>query len=74
MLSLSDTSVQLFYWFGLTLRDQDYTTRADPIGRCLNAGKFADTSGAPKRVEALIVTMTAVLQNGGKMCSRNRRT
>lgn len=70
----SVTSVQLFYWVGLTLRGQDFTTRTDPMGRGLNAGKFADTSGALADMLEKSLLPTEVLQSGGVMCSGNRQT
>ena len=73
-LHSSVTSVQLFYLAGLMLSGQDFTTRTDPMGRGLNAGKFADTSGALEDMLEKSLLPAEVLQSGGVMCSGNRQT
>jgi hypothetical protein len=68
------TSVQLFYLVGLMLSGQDFTTRTDPMGRGLNAGKFADASGALEDMLDKSLLPAEGLHSGGVMCSGNRQT
>jgi len=56
------------------LSGQDFTTRTNPMGRGLNAGKFADTSGALEVMLEKSLLPAEVLQRWGVMCSGNRQT